>query len=34
MRTAGFGMDEERTDYEEDTKTFLVIWTWVGTEEG
>lgn len=33
MRTAGFGMDEERTDYEEDTKTFLVIWTWVGTEE-
>ncbi len=33
MRAAGFGMDEERTDYEEDTKTFLVIWTWVGTEE-
>ena len=33
MREAGFGMDEERTDYEEDTKTFLVIWTWVGTEE-
>ena len=33
MRAAGFGMDEERTDYEEDTKTFLVIWTWVSTEE-
>ena len=33
MRAAGFGMDEERTDYEEDTKTFLVIWTWAGTEE-
>ena len=33
MRAAGFGMDEERTDYEEDTKTFLVIWTWVGMEE-
>lgn len=33
MRAVGFGMDEERTDYEEETKNFLVIWTWVGMEE-